>query len=597
MEKNNSMTGINEERILDEELKIMDREMSEGLIPSHVDEDGNVMFEWDMISAFDSVIEAARLCRGCIDHDQKALSAMAFLRHRLQMTQMQIFIIGMLIEEGTPMSWHDIAHFLDVSRLRAMTYTDEIDELMTSRPWITSAAVRNRNGKFEGFALVPGVIRAIRHNEIYVPESIDGLDEQAFIDRIVSRFSEVIHDDESCCQAEERWLLNLVDHNPELPLCQTVRNLEGDNHCKCFLLFVVYDYIMYGGQPNEGLRMRDIDAFFPEDWQCNHLRRRLSSGTHELFAKGFVEHKCTDGLVDSTMYVLTQKAKDTLLTSVSPNKPSNKPTRDRDLLSYKNIEPKELYYNDQEQKIVDRLRTMLTKENFPLIQERLKKQGMRTGVCILLNGGPGTGKTELVKQLSRETKRNLLMIDISQVKDKWVGESEKNCKAIFERYERLCNNADTPILFINECDSILGKRMENVTQGSEKMLNSMQNILLQAMEDFKGIMICTTNMAEKGLDNAFMRRFLVKAEFNKPDASVRSRIWKSIMPDLSINDAHYLAEHYNFSGGQCENVSRKATIEHVISGEEITLATLCELCNEENLFDSNSTRRAIGFAC
>ena len=97
--------------------------------------------------------------------------------------------------------------------------------------------------------------------------------------------------------------------------------------------------------------------------------------------------------------------------------------------------------------------------------------------------------------------------------------------------------------------------------------------------DQEGILIVTTNLAGS-FDEAFERRFLYKICFEKPDATVRKNIWMSMMPNLSEADACTLAEKYDFSGGQIENISRKATINAILYGEESSgLETMMEYCN------------------
>ena len=95
----------------------------------------------------------------------------------------------------------------------------------------------------------------------------------------------------------------------------------------------------------------------------------------------------------------------------------------------------------------------------------------------------------------------------------------------------------------------LGKRMEGVERAVDGMENSIQNIILQEIENMEGILIATTNIAGN-LDKAFERRFLYKIEFEIPDIHAKSAIWKSIIPELKDDEADILAVSYDFSGGQ-----------------------------------------------
>ena len=125
------------------------------------------------------------------------------------------------------------------------------------------------------------------------------------------------------------------------------------------------------------------------------------------------------------------------------------------------------------------------------------------------------------------------------------------------------------------------------------MENSLQNIILQEMEQLDGIMIATTNLQEN-MDKAFERRFLYKIKFEKPDASVRSKIWRQMIPELTEADAAILAGDYELSGGQIENVARKHTINSLLYDAPCNLtALLASYCQQEVLTDTKI--RKIGF--
>jgi SpoVK/Ycf46/Vps4 family AAA+-type ATPase len=177
----------------------------------------------------------------------------------------------------------------------------------------------------------------------------------------------------------------------------------------------------------------------------------------------------------------------------------------------------------------------------------------------------------------------------------WFGESEKKIKAIFDRYQGLVkHSAVAPILLFNEADAVLGKRMElgEDRRGPGQTENAIQNIILQEMENLSGgILIATTNMTGN-LDKAFERRFLYKIEFEKPDAEAKRAIWKSIMPSLNEEDAGVLSDRFDLSGGQIENVARKATVAGLLYGKEPPVEELVAYCEEESLVKRQA---AIGF--
>jgi SpoVK/Ycf46/Vps4 family AAA+-type ATPase len=184
-----------------------------------------------------------------------------------------------------------------------------------------------------------------------------------------------------------------------------------------------------------------------------------------------------------------------------------------------------------------------------------------------------------------------MKVDFSQIKDKFVGESEKRLKAVFDRYaEFVKGNEITPILLLNEADALLSKRI-HVTSSVDQMNNSMQNILLEEMENFEGILIATTNLIPN-LDNAFERRFLYKIEFTQPDPEVRFHIWKCHFSEIEDIVLTEISEKFNFSGGQIENIARKAKMNELLFLRKVTIDELKEMCNAEFL---TPTKRTMGF--
>jgi SpoVK/Ycf46/Vps4 family AAA+-type ATPase len=236
----------------------------------------------------------------------------------------------------------------------------------------------------------------------------------------------------------------------------------------------------------------------------------------------------------------------------------------------------------------------LSKENFSSVQEKLVKGGLRKGFACLFYGAPGTGKTETVYQIARTTGRDLMMVDISETKSCWFGESEKIIKGIFDNYRNHLKTCDVaPILLFNEADAVIGKRKEAGRSAVDQTENAIQNIILQEMENLEGIMIATTNLTQN-LDKAFERRFLYKIEFSKPNVEAKEKIWKTMLPKLKKSERMELADAYSFSGGQIENIVRKYTVDCILNGAEPSLDTVHKYCQTEFLY-KNEEKRKIGF--
>ena len=568
-------------------------------IGGHGDLPGEIMDEfkepdtWTIITALDRILDMAQDSQLSDEFWESVKNPLAFLNKGLGLTNVQIVALAMLIEAGEPMSWKSMGNYLGCSRLSIMVYSEEIEELVTKR-WAIHKGVHEIGGFFEGIALVRGVVTALRHNKPFVPEKIDGLNEQQFVDKLERHVEKNMNDRNAVFSDDEEWMLEFAKANPHLPLCHEVLRFD-DIHVQSLLLLIVVDYAQWEGSDGEGLTFQTIDGLYPEEYDCDFMREGLRNGTHPLIQCGYIEHKCNEGQADTEQYMLTRKAKAELLSAYTPSHSKCRRMRpdDRFLKGHASIREKSLFFNTSEQEQIDRLTNLLSTETLPSIQQRLEEQGMRKGFACLFYGAPGTGKTETVLQIARQTGRDLMQVDIAGLRDKWVGESEKNIKEVFARYRRLCQNSEVmPILFFNEADAIINKRTENVEHSVDKMDNAMQNIILQEIEDLDGILIATTNLTSN-LDKAFERRFLYKVEFHKPDTDVKTKIWRSMLKDISADDARQLASHFDFSGGQIENIARKRTVDYILSGKFASLDEIEGYCRAELL--GGKERKSIGF--
>lgn len=260
----------------------------------------------------------------------------------------------------------------------------------------------------------------------------------------------------------------------------------------------------------------------------------------------------------------------------------------------KDIKAKELFYNPVNEKDIERLENLCKEETFQEMRKRLEEKNLPKGLTILLHGAPGTGKTETVMQIAKKTGRSILHVNIQEIRNCWVGESEKNIKKVFDTY-RNCNDGLKPILLFNEADAIISKRSSldgDRNASVTKMENSIQNIILEEFEKFDGICCLTSNMTDN-LDSAFDRRLLFKLKFENPTLEVKQRIWKNKMPELSDEDSKRLATDFDLSGGQIDNIVRKSEMDYILYGKKPDIEQLIDFCKKEKLQKSETKR--IGF--
>ena len=188
-----------------------------------------------------------------------------------------------------------------------------------------------------------------------------------------------------------------------------------------------------------------------------------------------------------------------------------------------------------------------------LVEWGIREKRRGVDARIIFYGPPGTGKTMTAYSLARSLKRQVLSFDCSKILSMYVGESEKNVRKIFDTFKELTEKTKTePILLLNEADQFLSARSSGSGGSAEQMHNQMQNIFLEQIEGFRGVLIATTNLLEN-IDGAFSRRFNYKIEFRRPDRRQRHMLWEKILPKNAPYeegfDVQTLAE-YDLTGGQ-----------------------------------------------
>lgn len=544
--------------------------------------------ELTLLRAIEMVVEVSKGSKLSDRSKKKMDKELKYLSERLGISEFQALLFSICMEKGPRhIDFDDFANHLDISKIRALGYADDIDALIRRR------LLRYHNVNDEEQIEIPNsVIKSLKHNEVYEAPVRTGLDSFALFD-VLNVLFEDLSEDTISPHALYEEIEVIFNDNPQIPFVQRMKSIDFDSRHD-FLLLLYFCHQLVNNDDND-IRFNQMENVYESSSVFNREKAYLRCGTHQLMLDGYIEHLCEDGIASTTRYKLTEHTKQSLLAEMKLNTSEENVA---DVLSASSLIEKKMFYGSKVQKQVMELRSFLSPDKYNEIRNRMKKSGFRTGFACLFYGGPGTGKTETAYQLARETGRDIMVVDVPQIKSKWVGDSEKNIKALFDRYRELVRKetekgGKAPILLFNEADGIIGVRKQGAQNAVDKMENSIQNIILQEMESLDGIMIATTNLTEN-MDTAFERRFLYKICFEKPDAAVRKSLWMSMMPNLSEADAYTLAEKYDFSGGQIENISRKATINVILHGEDGNeLEMLSEYCNAERL--NHHGQKRIGF--
>ena len=199
-----------------------------------------------------------------------------------------------------------------------------------------------------------------------------------------------------------------------------------------------------------------------------------------------------------------------------------------------------------------------------------RKRGLDTR--IIFYGPPGTGKTMTALSLSKSLKKSVLNFDCSKILSQYVGESEKNVRKIFDTYYDLSNKTkSSPVLLLNEADQFLSSRTSQSLHSVDKMHNQMQNIFLEQIENFNGVLIATTNLLEN-IDPAFSRRFDYKIEFKKPDFSQRVLLFRNYLPENALYEENFSIEElakYPLTGGQIKVIIKNTALNIAVKDEPI----------------------------
>ncbi len=514
---------------------------------------------------------------------------MRFLRKTLGMTTMQVLILTAIIHKSARyrIDGDDVASFLGMEYLKFLTHDSDLESLKKTG-YI-------RMDKELHICVPKEVMKALKGNKPVEPEPTTGLSTGKILTRM-RRLLAIRDDDQMDTEDLNEEVLILFKDNPETSIAKTFKKYVGDFDKTLDPAENIFFYVLicrYWFDDDDMVGWHDVDDYLEEE-ELNDLRAESGMERLDLQRKKVIEFTGYGGMMTKDYFKIKDEIKDEIFADVGGIRKEPPRVSASRKMEASGIVPKELFYNMAEGRQVAQLKELMSEKRFGEIREKMKAKGLRTGFTCLFYGSPGTGKTETVYQIARECGRDLFIVDVSQIKSCWVGESEKNIKDVFDKYRAAVKAGGTvPILLFNEADAIFGIRQEGAGRAVDKMENSIQNIILQEMEDLDGILIATTNLTTN-LDKAFERRFLYKIRFDKPSLEAKVAIWRSMLPELSEEEAVQLATDYDFSGGQIENVARKREVQSVIGLADPGYPQIREFCDEERIGNKRECKR-IGF--
>jgi len=474
----------------------------------------------------------------------------------------------------------DIASHLNVETLEALTLAPLLKVLVRKKLiGLDYRHIRDNinNSEFNYRIKKEMVNRIIKQD--YVNTATDVYDSISFLRVVRSRLNDFAEKEITIEEVMDE-LSEMEQEHPQIFFVERIVSLELDSRLKLLLLYVIVEF--YEGQTDIILNYALDKIFWGDTMAYDFVKAMIIRKQGILFKNNLLNLTTSDWqndiainlTKDGAVYLFGADAQLILLSNTENNA--------RNKIDFEKITQKPLFYNDVDLPQIDFMHDILKEENFQNIIARLKENKLAQGVCILLHGLPGTGKTETVYQVAKATQRHIFNVDISTLKSAWFGESQKLVKQMFNAYYEFAENqTHKPILLINEADGIISKRKEDLSTTTAHTENAIQNILLQEMEDFNGILMATTNMMSN-IDAAFNRRFLFKVELTMPDKTIRHQMIKHYLPHLNDNDCWILAEDFEFSGGVLQNIIRKSAMHQVIYNALPDINWYVLACKEEN---------------
>ena len=534
------------------------------------------------IPVLESIVKKAENCKMHPDSLLKMEKELKKISDFLDISDVQALLLSVIIIKNIDsydVSFIQVAEYLEMDSVKMLNYLNDFQTLSEKRHLTINN--RGRTGKIKN---------SFRNDYLVTEKTVNALFtgiKPDFSYKKTMTVPEVLNTVSELCESKKAGEISLhilfqevkmmTEFNASLGLFKGLKTLALSLQNLIAFLIIANEEFEHEG----ATEMSDItEILFEEPNEKYSFRKDMLKKINPIMKNKLVCFE-KDRFCDDRYIQLDKKGKELIYGDDLELMSKKKKENNKNLISFKKVKEKHLFYNEAENKKINELMHILAPAQFSKIEKRMENSGMPSGFNDLYYVTPGTGKTETVLQLARQTGRNIMSIDISKTKSLWFGESEKLIKEIFDDYRKLAlNSKKAPILLLNEADGILSKRKDIGTSSVAQTENAIQNIILTEMETLKGILIATTNLSEN-LDFAFERRFLYKIKFEKPSSEARIAIWKDKISWLDEKTAMLLSDKFDFSGGQIENIARRSSVMELLEGRKPYLKELISFCGEE----------------
>lgn len=531
---------------------------------------------------------------GCrLDHDffVKADKDLELLSEYFSVSKQQTLMISVIISlqyNKNTVSMAELINHFKCTPVKLLEYHNDFETLQGKGILYKTKGkyYRRRTGNGEAFSVNEKVVEAIINNRPMPTVCAKAYEDVFALLEDIYHLAQKRDDEEISTKELLEQSIVIIKNNTHYPLVKEIDSLLMNDVDKYLYALIIWESL--SGKSNIDLEIL-MSTIIDSPAKKVRYMQLFMNGKSPLIKSGLCELE-DGGFFNDSEIKLTDLSMD-LLKKCGLSF-FNRTKKSRNVILPGQIQQRELVFDENEMNQLIQLKNLLCKSRLKQVQKRLSETKLPIGITAIFHGSPGTGKTEAVLQIAREMDYEVIKVDISHSKSMWFGQSEKLIKKIFTDYEAYAKESEyPPILFFNEADAIFSKRKAVGHSNIAQTENTIQNIILEEMESFPGILIATTNLIDN-LDPAFERRFLFKILFQKPNATIRGKIWKQKLPHLSLRQCNILAEKHEFSGAQIDNIVRKNEIQRIVAGKTSGFEDILAMCSEESL---TNAREVVGY--
>ena len=378
----------------------------------------------DLLTAIEQIVEKAKDSKLSPEFYRKTSRYIKYVSDKLDLTKEQSVMLALFINssDDSNIQIGDLSEEVNCSTIHIIRYMSDID-VLEKREFIRCCRDFHSYRKSISYRVPFEVIEALKRDEKYTPRRCTGLTCQELFGELEEIF-DLRRNNEITYEAMSQKINFLFTDNSQLHFVKTVDStfpFEEDYDDKMLLVLFCHLCVNNG---DDNIGFHDLDFLFDDKREWNRQKVRLSNGEHYLITEKFIEYNNDNGMVDRESFQVSQKFKDEALSEVVlPQNQSRSEKNSSEFIHSDKIAEKQLFYGQRIQNQIDELGNLLNEDNYIKITSRMKKAGFRCGFTCLFYGAPGTGKTETVLQLARQTGRDILQVDVSKIKSCWVGES------------------------------------------------------------------------------------------------------------------------------------------------------------------------------